>query len=31
VFWKIGLFAIVIGALLLALAWPLKKLMHGVK
>ena len=31
VFWKIGIFAIAIGAILLALAWPLKKLMHGVK
>ena len=31
VFQKIGLFAIVIGAVLLLLSWPLKKLMHGVK
>jgi POT family proton-dependent oligopeptide transporter len=31
VFQKIGLFAIVVGALLLLLSWPLKKLMHGVK
>ena len=30
VFQKIGLFAIVVGAILLALAWPIKKLMHGV-
>ena len=31
VFQKIGLFAIVVGAVLLLLAWPLRKLMHGVK
>ena len=30
VFQEIGLFAIVVGAILLALSWPLKKLMHGV-
>ncbi|MEO7564955.1 MAG: peptide MFS transporter [Sphingomicrobium sp.] len=31
VFTKIGWVAVIIGAVLLALAWPLKKLMHGVK
>ena len=31
VFTTIGYVAMVIGAILLALAWPLKKLMHGVK
>ena len=31
VFQKIGMVAVVIGAILLVLAWPLKKLMHGVK
>ena len=31
VFTTIGWVAIVIGGILLALAWPLKKLMHGVK
>jgi POT family proton-dependent oligopeptide transporter len=31
VFQKIGWVSVIIGALLLVLAWPLKKLMHGVK
>jgi POT family proton-dependent oligopeptide transporter len=31
VFWNIGLIAVVIGALLLALSWPMKRIMHGVK
>ena len=31
VFQKIGMIAVVIGAVLLLLSWPLKKLMHGVK
>jgi POT family proton-dependent oligopeptide transporter len=31
VFQKIGWVSVIIGALLLLLAWPLKKLMHGVK
>ncbi|MEO6199211.1 MAG: peptide MFS transporter [Sphingomicrobium sp.] len=31
VFTKIGWVAVIIGAVLLALSWPLKKLMHGVK
>jgi len=30
VFWNIGLIAVVIGILLLALSWPLKRIMHGV-
>ena len=31
VFQKIGIIAVVIGAILLLLSWPLKRLMHGVK
>ncbi len=30
VFWNIGLIAVVIGVVLLALSWPLKRIMHGV-
>jgi POT family proton-dependent oligopeptide transporter len=31
VFEKIGIFAMIVGAVLLLLSWPLKYLMHGVK